>query len=360
MPPATTGFRVARPVPYRRPAKEEKWGSPLLCFPLELWVQFIIPATPTPVLMLMRAVCATWKALADTELGKRHRLLGIPVWLGNQPPFPLADFHLPAMVIVTERDLCIICRWTEFIYYFPKALPIKALERRRTLRKGKQGNLNIPINTHTVLLNLKLDRTPDCPKMKPINGHVDILCFPFKNDARLSQRTLILWNETSISFSGSIFPFERLVVIGGTLRTDTHGCRHLVLYGCSINWDVLSSCLRRVESVFIDDCLITSRYDITPVYQHGIKKASIGRICWMRSINISPIAQTGVPDVPTLINSTFKGVPSLHLGAVHDEYLDEVLTSTPWEIERPDGFRPGLSFAKGLSLVAPHSVFCAL
>jgi hypothetical protein len=353
MPPTTAGFRVARPAPYHHPVKEKKgciYTTPLLCVPLELWVNFIIPTTSTPVLMLMRAVCATWKALADTELGKRYRLLGIPVWLGNQPSVPLADFTQPSMVIVTKRDLHILDGWADFICDCPKALPIKALEKRRTLRKGEKGILGIPTNTHTVLLNLKLDRTPDCPQMKPINGPTDILCLPFKNDARRSPKTLILWGGSSEPSSGSIFPVDRLIVIGGTLRTDTHGCRHLVLYNCTITWEVLSSCLRRVESVFIDNCLINSRYNITPVHQNGIKKASIGRIEWMRTTDISAIA----PGIDTIIKSTFEQVPSLHLGAVHDEYLDEVLISTPWEIERPYPFYdPEFRWAKFLSKVAP-------
>lgn len=348
MPPATAGLRVARFAPYRRP--EKKWSNPLLCLPLELWVGFIIPSTPTSILMLMRAVCAAWKELADPELEKRHRLLGLPVWLGNQPPFSLADFTLPSMVIVTERDLGILDEWTHFICDCPRALPMQALEKRRTSRKDKRGILGIPTNTHTVLLNPKLDRMPDCPKMNPINDPVDILCLPFKNDASLRPKTLILWNGSSGPSSGSIYPVHRLIVIGGTLRADTHGCRHLVLYGCRITWEVLSSCLRRVESVFIDNCLINSRYNITPVHQNGIKKASIGRIEWMRTTDISAIA----PGIDTIIKSTFEQVPSLHLGAVHDEYLDEVLISTPWEIERPYPFYdPEFRWAKFLSKVAP-------
>jgi hypothetical protein len=84
MPPVTTkNFWSVRPTPYRREAIKEGhvYSDPFFGLSLELWVGHIIGNTPTSILMLMRAVCLGWKQLIDPEIERRHKLLGVPVWL---------------------------------------------------------------------------------------------------------------------------------------------------------------------------------------------------------------------------------------------------------------------------------------
>jgi hypothetical protein len=333
MPPTAPTYWVVRRAPYHRPTKEKKKGHvfapPLLGLPLELWVKFIIPLVTngtTSGLMRLRTVCLAWKELADAELKQRHNLLGIPVWLGNQPPFPLADFHLPAMAIMTSADLHIVEGWSQFIKSCPTKLPVEAYARHRKSPKGKEGVLGIPTNTQTVVVNLTLDRVPGIKEISP-SDHLydDLLTLPRKNDARMNPQTLVIWNEWT--YRSTVLHVDRLIVIGGQFNTSDVTCTHLVLYQCTIRWERLASLIRGAATIFIDDCLI-SNFENAPICAQStqLKEVKIGRV----TFDFKERRKEGITALYCL-SKAIMNADIIQCGQVHDEYLAEALRM-PWKI----------------------------